>query len=295
MERAIILHELLPADMICMFQKMCRTKYCPFGDFRVVCECFPALQNYSGMPILMKVKLTSKLNTNVTLNERQLKQLQTALTQKVEVEAKHSSAEVILTYRQENIRVPSYLSILIMRTDPGHDTKTTLASLMKYLDTDEELEVRARQVPFSAVLTTRIALWSEEVHATNKLTFQVRDMKSPSITFANIYTNDKTRLEIRRGQYQVLSRLLYCTQVQLNNAEYFERSGLIIVNVTSQQFAISDYYKIPPTREQVRVCADEYLKVSNGTRKASEASVLDRPSYLGILIAVIVALETLET
>ena len=274
---------------------MCRTKYCPFGDFRAVCECFPALQNYSGMPILIKIKLTSKLDTNVTLSVRQLKQLQTALAQKVESVAKDSSADVMLTYRQENVRVHSYLSILMVHSDPGHDTKTTMAPMMKYLETDEELELSASQVPFSAAMTTSIALWPEYTHATKQWTFQVQDMKSSQITFKNIYENDKTIIEIVRGEYQVLSRLIYCTQVQLNNAEYFERSGLIIVNVTSHQFAISDYYKILPTREQVRVCADEYLKASNGSRKASEAPLLDRPSYLGILIAVIVAMESLET
>ena len=278
-----------------MFQKMCRTKYCPFGDFRAVCECFPALQNYSGMPILMKVNLTSKLDTNVTFSVRQLKQLQTALAQKVKSIAKDSRADVMLTYRQENVRVHSYLSILMVHSDPGHDTKTTMAPMMKYLDTDEELEVSASQVPFSVAMTTSIALWPEYTHATKQWTFPVLDMKSPQITFSNIYENDKMINEILQGDYQDLSRLLYCKQVQLNNAEYFERSGLIIVNITSQQFAISDYYKILPTQEQVRVCADEYLKASNGSRKASEALLLDRPSYLCILIAVIVGMETLET
>ena len=223
------------------------------------------------MPVLLKVKITTRMDQTDLLTEAQLRKLHTALKKTIETTSEHSTSEILTTIQQENAKGQSYLCVVIVRSNPGHDTKLTMKPLLDYLDTGDELEVNVGKLIFSATLTSKVASWTEYNRTTLAWTTKAQDMEMPSSTFVQIYDNDAIRSisPVRRGVYQVLSRLLYCTQLQLNDTEYFERSGLIIVNVTVPTFSISDYYKIPPSQVQVRVCADDYLRASRGTGKPS--------------------------
>ena len=207
----------------------------------------------------------------------------------IEAIAEHSSAEVLATFREENATGQNYLSILILRSDLGHGTKKTMLPLMRFMDTGNTVEVNIRKLgSFSAHLTSSVALWTEADLTSGHWKFIAQDMKLPYNKFNQIYDTPLT-VDMWRGTYQILSRLLYCTQVQLNVREYFERSGLIVVNVTSLTFSISDYYKIPPAQTQVRICADEYLQANKEMGMASGTPALRTYLWFGILIHVLAA------
>ena len=56
---------------------------------------------------------------------------------------------------------------------------------------------------------------------------------------------------------QVFSPLMYCKQVQLDEDEFIEEQGKIIINTTSKIINVWDFYRVPPS--QVRICVDKYL------------------------------------
>ena len=221
------------------------------------------------------------------MNAGQLRKLHTALVGAIKAIAEHSSAEVLATFREENVTGQNYLSILILRSDPGHDTKTTMLPLMKFIDTGNRVEVNIRKLGlFSAHLTSSVALWTEVDPTSRQWKFVAQDMKMTHNSFQQIYDTPLT-VEMWRGIYQTLSRLLYCTQVQLNGTEYSEKSGLVVVNVTRSTFSISDYYKIPPAQTQVRICADEYLQAYKETGKTSGTQAFRTYLWFGILVHVL--------
>ena len=265
------------------FQKLCRFSYCPAGEFRTGCECFQPFQNFSGLPVLLKMTITTGMDQTDLLTDTQLRKLRTALTKTIESTAEHSTAEIITMFQQENTSNQYYLCEVIVRSDPGHDTKLTMKPLLKYLDTGDKLDVNVGKFVLSAALTSKVVFWTEKKKTTNEWKPKAHDMEVPTSKFKQIYDNDAIEVhsEIRLGVNQVLSRLLYCTQLQLNDTEYFERSGLIIVNVTVPRFSVSDYYKISST--EVRVCADEYLRASKGSGKSCGVPIIKMSHGLVIL------------
>ena len=117
-------------------------------------------------------------------------------------------------------------------------------------------------------------------------TFKVQDIEKISNEFVNVYANDVIMgYDIIVGKYQVLSPLLYCKQLQLNEAEYYQKPGLITVNVTISTFSIFDFYKIPPS--QVRVCVEDYLRKSKGKENKTSGKAVSEVSY-GLFISTFV-------
>ena len=248
------------------------------------CHCIQLLKNLSGMPVLLKVKITSRSIPSYPLTDAQIRKLHTSLKRTILAITQNTTASIGATFQQEN----DYLCIVSVRSDPGHDTKLTMEPFIKYLDTDDKLEVNVGKLAFSVTLTSKIALWKERNETTYATIYKAQDMEHPTSKFVQVYADNVNIFSWL--SHQPLSRLLYCTHLQLYDTEYFERSGLIIVNVSVPMFSISDYYKVSPS--QVRVCADEYLQASKGKNKRSGGHLRDISHGLMISSLAIVMVVT---
>ena len=212
------------------------------------------------MGVLLKIKVISRSDTTQHLTDTQVRMLQTSIKRKILSIVDYITVSIGATFQQEN----NYLVIVVIKSDPGHDTKLTVEPLIKYLDTDKRLEVNVGKRALSATLTSKIAL-SKQNEATNALIYTARDMEQPMSRFELLYADDAIMKAL--GGYQPLSKLLYCKQLQLNDTEYFRRSGPVVTNTSAPLFPIFDYYMITPT--QIRVCVDSYLQSGKGNNKRS--------------------------
>ena len=225
----------------------------------------------SGMPVLLAVNVTARLDQTKPLTDMSLRKLHNALTKSLQAVAEHTTAEIATTFQPDNATSGHYLCIVIVRPDTGHGTKIVMKPFTKYLDTDEALTVQVDKYVFTVDLTSKVVLWTGKDEATRARVFHARDMVQSTKEFVRVYVSDVImESDIGRGIYQSLSKLLYCIQLQLNETEYFDRSDLVIVNVTAPTFPIFDYFKT--SSSQVRVCADAYLRKSNGNEETSSMS-----------------------
>ena len=217
----------------------------------------------------------------------QLRKLHAALEIALETTAQHTTAEIDTTFQQENAASQIYLCIVILRSDPGLDTKLTMRPFLRYLDTDDVLELNIGKLDFSITLTTKVMLWKEwEDSHTGR--FKACCLEQESSELVQVYTNKDIIMSnsIPVVNYQSLSRLLYCNQLHLNEAEYFMSSGMVTVNVTDPMISISDYNKV--STSQVRVCADTYLHKSQGKDKPSGGAFARMSN--GLLISSLVSM-----
>ena len=263
----------LISSLLCFyFQHLCRPTYCPAGKFYAACKCIDILQNLSGMPVLLKIKVLPRSGPDYPQSDIQIRKLQTSVKRNILSIVDHITVRIVATFQQEN----SYLVIIEAQSDPGHDTKQTLEPLIQYLDTDKHFEVKVGKLAFSATLTSKIALLEEWNETTAAMAYEARDIEQPIGIFELVYIDDRMKSTML-FTYQPLSRLLYCTQLQLNDTEYFKSSGPIITNASAPLFPIFDYYTITPT--QIRVCVDSYLKALNENDKRSGGHLIQELSY----------------
>ena len=223
------------------------------------------------MALLMKVTSRQERPSSASLTTGQLRKLHTALKRALEAIAVNTTAEIATTLQQENATSLTYLSMVIAYSDSGMDTKLAMKPFLRYLDTDEVLELGIGKLDFLATLTTNARLWAEPVKGSNVYNIKACCLDQKPNRLVQVYTNtDVTKAGgIKMGIYQPMSRLLYCKQLELGPSEQFiDDSGIVKINVTEPIFAISDYY--PVSQSRVRVCTDMY--VPKGKERKSVAT-----------------------
>ena len=159
---------------------------------------------------------------------------------------------------------------MIARSIPGLDTKLAMRPFLRYLDTDEVLELGVGKIDLFAALTTKARLWTEWGSDSGSL--KACCLEQTPNRLVQVYANRDTinSGEIGNGIYQPMSRLLYCRQIELDQTEHFITSfGVLKINVTEPVISISDYYQVSPSR--VRICADMYVPKTLGKGKFSGA------------------------
>ena len=210
------------------------------------------------------------------LTGAELRKLHAALKKALEATAVNTTTEIATTFQQENATIQTYLSAVIVRSDPGLDTKMTMKPFLRYLDTDNKLELRIGKHDFSASLTTKAILWSEWDNTLLKRSLKTCCLEQDSNALIQVYTKDNIPLT----GYQSMSRLLYCNQLQLNETEYIMSADMVTVKVTEPMTSISDYHSVSST--QIRICADTYVKKVH-EKKKSHGSLVRIPCGLLVL------------
>ena len=258
------------------FQKTCRQLLCPAGEIQEICTttCIQPFKNLAGMPVVLMVKVTTPQDGSDSLiatpqdgpdslTSGQLRKLHKALKGSLGAIAVNTTAEIATTFQQENATSLTYLYIVVVYSDRGTDTKLAMRPFLRYLDTDEVLELNVGTLDFYAALTTKARLWVERNNGVGSFKACCLEQKPNSLVpvFENRDTIDSGR--INYGTYQSMSRLLYCQQVELDQTEHFiTQSGIVNINTTDPMISVSDYY--PVSASKVRVCADMYLPKALG-------------------------------
>ena len=191
------------------FQHLCRPTYCPAGQIYAAFTCIDLLQDLSGMPVLLKIKVLLKSGSKYPLSDTQIRKLQTSVKRSILSIVDNITVRIVATFQQEN----SYLVIINAQSDPGHDTKQTLEPLIQYLDTDKHFEVKVGKLTYSALLTSKIALLEERNDTTAAMTHEARDIEQP-IGIFELVNIDDTFKSTRLTTFQPLSRLLHTTTTQ---------------------------------------------------------------------------------
>lgn len=55
------------------FQHLCRPVFCPLGEFLKECHCVQPLKKLAGIPVVMKLKITSEQKNSFPTDEDRLK------------------------------------------------------------------------------------------------------------------------------------------------------------------------------------------------------------------------------
>ena len=278
---------------ILIFQKLCRPLHCPAGEIKAACRCVEPFQNLTGMPVVLIAKVTSQQDGPDSLTSGQLWKLHTAIKGALETTAVNTTTEIATTLKQENGTSLTYLCIVIARSDPSLDTKLAMRPFLGYLDTDKVLELNVGKLDLSASLTTKARLWIEWNDTRGSFKACCLDQKPNSLVQVYASKDTVNSDRIGNGIYQSMSHLLYCKQLELDQTEHFiSNSGIVNINVTEPMIAISDYYRVSPSR--VRVCAETYVQKALGKGKKSVGALLSSSIEL-IISSLLSAMVTFMT
>ena len=235
------------------------------------------LKTLAGVPVMIALEVTPKLQNAFSLDDQNMTPFLTALAKGLKgIADDHISAEVIALFANGD---KYHLAIAIVSSDSGHDIKTALKPFMSYLDLSKHFEMRGAKMGFIIRLVEKVNIWVENDAAERKKVIRVQRVKKNTDNLTLIFPD--TEIDAtgygRFRHFVALSELLYCTQIQLNETEFTENDGILTINTTKPPFSVSDYRKMSPT--QARVCVSQYLRNS----KPSHSTAVQL-SYLVIML-----------
>ena len=221
-------------------------------DFR----CIQPFKMVFGMPVLLTIKLIPRADRLETLTTSQITKYHNTLKETLLTISENIYVEIIGLLECNADVGDFYVSLVLVRSLPEHDSKEIMKPFLDYLDNKRrKIEMVVKQTIHSVRLTSRIRLWKNLDYS-----LQFRDLETnvqrQTVLFAN---NDLSNVYDQK--YQVLSPLLYCMQIRLNDIEFEERDGQLSTLHTSRKITFSYYHRTSPST--VQVCADQYMKNSD--------------------------------
>ena len=108
------------------------------------------------MPVILALEATAKIENALSLDDQKMSRFLTTLTKALQTIANYTSAKVGALFDHDG---KYYLAIAIVRSDPGHDIKTTIKPYMTYLDPSQYFEMKASKVVFTVRLNPKVKLW----------------------------------------------------------------------------------------------------------------------------------------
>ena len=244
------------------------------------------LRNFTGLPVALMVKVKPISEQSNALTSRQLRKLRVALEESLEATAMNTIVEVAVTLKQENVTRQTYLCMAIAQSEPGFDTRLAMRPFLKYLDTGNKLDLKVGKLHFSVTLTIKAKIWVEPSQNYTPFIYKGYWLGSKTKELVQIYaTFAASTTQVFKCQN--MSRLLYCKQVELNNAEYFMNNSIVMINVTDPMISISDYYASSPSR--IRVCADTYVEAARGLGVKSARALCTMLHIVVLFVSVFMA------
>ena len=128
---------------------------------------------------------------------------------------------------------------------------------LDYLDNDKRFEMHFKQMTYSVKLTSRIRHWTEIDASSSNIEIH------PHLVDLDSDVQNQTELTASNGlrraysqQFQMLTPLLYCMQIQLNDTEFKEENGRLVTLFPSRNITVSYYRRMLPS--MWRVCVDHH-------------------------------------
>ena len=209
------------------------------------------------MPILLTVKLIPRSGDFKTPTANQILKYHNTSEKILHTISENTSIEFIGLLECKVDEGEYLLSLAIVRSFPGHDTKETIKPFLDYLDNDRRnIQMVTRQATYSVRLASRVRLWTWGNRTDERLLF--RDLESTVQRYTIIFaTSDLNR--VYDQELQILSPLLHCIQIRLNDTEFEETDGQLTKLPTPRKIIL--FHCTSPST--VQVCADQYMKKSD--------------------------------
>ena len=238
---------------------LCRPLLCPYGELLIGCDCIQPIKNLSGMPVSLNLKIVPKSGNLFSPTDTQKRKFHAALKKVLQRTVNNVKIDIAVTFSQEKGESAYYLCIAVMQTKLGFDTKETLKTFIPFLDNSRYLEFFSLKATFSVYVFSRAFLRynfdtqtiTDHTNAENENLHEDDNKQNLKLIYSNTVFEGKTY------PIQVLSPLLYCKQVQLDEDEFIQEQDKISINTTSKMIYVWDFFRVPPS--QVRVCVDNYL------------------------------------
>ena len=240
-----------------LFQHLCRRVYCPAGDFMVDCRCIQPFKMLFGMPVLLTIKLIPRSGHLETLTTNQITKFRNTLKKTLHTISENIYVESVSLLECKSDAGKYFLSLAVVRSIPEYDTKEMLKPFLDHLDNNRrKVEMVIKQTTYSVRLTSRVRLWKNYTDYSNNL----RDLES-TVQSQTLLLAEGNLHKVYDQRYQILSPLLYCMQIRLNDTEFEETDGQLITLHTARKITLYYYHRTSPST--VQVCADKYMKKSN--------------------------------
>ena len=248
---------------IFIFQHTCRRVHCPPSDYMVNCKCTHPFKGVYGMRILLTIKLIPRSGDLTTLKTKQITNFNNALEKILYTITENIFIDFIGLFECHADSGDYYLFFVVVRSHPGYDTKEVIEPFLGYLDNKGKVMemVDNKRSTYEVRLTSRIRLWNTYNDTSYSLNF--RDLESTVQNYSTLFSTDAL-LDAYYQVFQVLSPLLYCKQIQLNDTEFEETDGQLTTLRTTRKITISYYHHSSPST--VRVCVDQYINKNIGIR-----------------------------
>ena len=261
--RYVFYHYIYIYIYIYIFQHTCRRVHCPASEYMVNCKCKQPFKGVYGMRILLTIKLIPRSGYLTTLKTKQIANFNNALEESLHTITENIFIDLIGLFECHADFGDYYLFFVVVRSHPGYDTKEVIEPFLDYMDNKRKVieMVDNKQSTYEVRLTSRIRLWNTYNYTSYSLNF--RDLESTVQNYSTIFSTDAL-LDAYYQEFQVLSPLLYCMQVQLNENEFEETDGQLTTLRTTRKTTISYYHRTSPST--VRVCEDQYINKNIGIR-----------------------------
>ena len=265
--------------MFSLFQHLCRRVYCPAGEFMVACKCIQPFKMVFGMPVLLTVKVIPRSGYLTTMTTKQIHRYHDTLKKTLHAISENISIEFIGLFECKADPDDYYLSLVVVRSYPGCDTKEMLEPFLNYLDNKRKIEMDFKQTTYIVKLSSRIRLWTWHKNL-NEYRLKFQDLESKVQNHSILFESNDI-FKAYDQEFQVLSPLLYCMQIQLNDTEFEEQDEQLTTLRTYRKIKIS-YYRRTST-STVRVCMGQYMnkRASNIGMKVSHSKF-----YLYVLLMI---------
>ena len=224
------------------------------------CRCVQLIKPISGMPILLTIKLIPRDGHLTAVDDKHIPKVLASLRRRMCIISENITVDFISMYEIKTDLQEYFLSLAVVRSFPGHDTKDTLKPFLEYLDKNR-FEIAYKQISYYGELTSRVRLWEEindDHFSDNKILDFEAVIRSQKILFQK---SDIAR--IFRQKFQAISPLLYCLQIQLKATEFEKSDDGLIVVTSSRNIKIPYYRQVTPSL--IRVCADSFININKNT------------------------------
>ena len=220
------------------------------------CHCVQPLKQMFGMPVLLTIKLIPATGRLQNITTGQIAKSHMTLKKLLHIISENISIDFIGLLECKADTGDYYLSLVVVRSHPGYDTKEMIHPFLEYLDNEKrKIGMVIKRATYSVRITSRNRLWTWK-NLTNKIHY-FRDLDSTVKSYTVLFDNNDLHKAFDQ-KFQILTPLLYCMQVRLNDTEFKEHDGRLSTLNTPKKIILSYYRLISNTT--VQVCVDQYME-----------------------------------
>ena len=222
----------------------------------VECQCVQPLKKIYGMPVLLTVKVVPQTGDLLSLERIQIPKYHNTLQRILRAITENIFVEFIGVFECKADPKGYFLSLVVVRSFPGHDSKETIKPLLDYLDNKQMTDMKIKRITYSVKLTSSVRFWNVLNVTLDRKIPHFTDLEATVHNYTVLFSANDIH-KVYDQKYQILSPLLYCPQIQLNDTEFEARDERLTTLLTPKNITLPYYNRV--SISEVRVCADHYI------------------------------------